>query len=220
MKPFVFVVLLICAALSAAAAESWPDNYTARVEALALLETLNAELLASDSATATLEKWCAAHRMAAPARIVARRIGGVEKEASAETRAHLQVAPQEPVRYRRVQLACGDHILSEADNWYVPARLPEEARVLLETTDTPFGKAIRSLRPSRKTIAARLRWSPLPEGWEMLGEAAAPASGQQLQPPHELLEHRAIVYIGEGAPVSEVDETYTAEMLNFERERR
>ena len=37
-----------------AAAAEWPDTFTSRVEALALLQTLNAEILASRSATLTL----------------------------------------------------------------------------------------------------------------------------------------------------------------------
>jgi hypothetical protein len=35
----------------------------------------------------------------------------------------LGVDPDEPVRFRRVPLKCGDHVLSEAENWYVPSRL-------------------------------------------------------------------------------------------------
>ncbi|PPD19151.1 MAG: hypothetical protein CTY30_05310, partial [Methylocystis sp.] len=39
--------------------EPWRDGFVPRIEALALMQTLNASLLASRSATATLEKWCA-----------------------------------------------------------------------------------------------------------------------------------------------------------------
>ena len=49
----------------------WQESFTARLEALALLQTLNAELLSHNSATLTLDRWCAAHRLASPARIVA-----------------------------------------------------------------------------------------------------------------------------------------------------
>jgi hypothetical protein len=38
-----------------------------------------AELLSHDSATLTLDRWCAAHRMASPARIVAERVHGAEQ---------------------------------------------------------------------------------------------------------------------------------------------
>ena len=57
---------------STAWATPWPDTFVGRVEALALLETFNAELLTHDSATLTLERWCDVHRLASPARILAR----------------------------------------------------------------------------------------------------------------------------------------------------
>ena len=42
----------------------WHDTAATRLAALALVESLNAELLASQSATLTLEHWCAAHALA------------------------------------------------------------------------------------------------------------------------------------------------------------
>jgi hypothetical protein len=46
--------------------QNWSGNFVARVEALALLETLNSELLSNNSATLTLEQWCDAHHLASP----------------------------------------------------------------------------------------------------------------------------------------------------------
>jgi len=63
-------VLLMTAIASAAEPAPWPDNFVGRLEALALLESLNADLLAHDSATLTIERWCAEHRLANPARFV------------------------------------------------------------------------------------------------------------------------------------------------------
>src|SRR5580692_11918393 len=86
----ILLVLLLCSALAGAddapAARSWhwPDSFVARVEALALLQTLNAELLSHDSATQTLEHWCDLHRLASPARIVAARVVGADKAPSPE----------------------------------------------------------------------------------------------------------------------------------------
>jgi len=54
----------------------WPDTYVARLEALALIQTLNADILASRSATASLETWCRDHRLAAEPRIVAQVMPG------------------------------------------------------------------------------------------------------------------------------------------------
>ena len=203
---------------SFAAAEPTPetaDSLLSRVETLALIETLNAELLAARSATSTLEKWCADHHMAEAPKIVAKRVVAVEKTASAETRQRLSVSDGETVNYRHVQLVCGAHVLSEADNWYVPGRLTQEMNRQLEETETPFGKVVTALHPFRRTFEAKLLWSPLPAGWEMGArpkeEAGAPV------PPHALIEHRALLYGEDQRPFSEVDETYTSGVLEFER---
>ncbi|MBI1981849.1 MAG: hypothetical protein HYS63_09955 [Methylocystis sp.] len=209
---------LIATALASqpATAEPWRDGFVARIEALALIQTLNASLLASRSATATLEKWCADHKMSAAPKIVARRIAGIEKQPSEETRRRLDVGAKESVKYRRVQLACGEHVLSEADNWYVPGRLSDDMNRALETTETPFGKAIAPLQPFRRTFEMKMRWSPLPEGWEVSATAALPEKESgALSIPHDLFEHTAVVYARDQRPVSEVQETYTREILDF-----
>jgi hypothetical protein len=204
----------LLAAASALAAEPapWPDSFVVRLEALALIESLNADLLSHDSATLTLERWCADHWLADPARIVAERVHDVVKPATEEVRASLDVKPDEPLGYRRVRLKCGDRVLSEADNWYVPARLTAEMNQVLETTDIPFGKAVAALHFRRHTLSADLLWRPLPKGWEM--GAAAEDTGA-LAIPDRVLEHRAVLSTPDGEPFSEVVETYTGEVLAF-----
>ena len=66
-------LILVARAADAAGSGSppWQDRFTVRLEALALLQTLNADLLSHDSATLTLDRWCTAHRMASPAPFVA-----------------------------------------------------------------------------------------------------------------------------------------------------
>jgi hypothetical protein len=212
--------LLLCqmGALAADSAPSrapiWPDSFVARVEALALLQTLNADLLSHDSATLTLERWCGVHRLASPPRIVADRVTGADKPATPEQRRDLHVTQDDSVRYRRVRLRCGTVVLSEADNWYVPARLTPEMNALLETTDMPFGKVVQSLHFQRHTVSAALLWQPLPENWEM--NPAAPADrAASLQLPSDLIQHRAILALPDGTPFSEVVETYTENLLAF-----
>ena len=206
--------LMAMASASAAGPAPWPASFVGRLEALALIESLNADLLAHDSATLTLERWCADHRLADPALIVAERVHDADKPATAEVRAALDVKPDEPLGYRRVRLKCGDRVLSEADNWYVPARLTAEMNHVLETTDTPFGKAVADLHFRRHTLSADLLWRPLPKGWEMGAEAAAEQSGA-LPIPEHVLEHRAVLSAPDGEPFSEVVETYTGEVLAF-----
>src|ERR1700691_5264495 len=207
---------LLPALASALGAEPapWPDSFVGRLEALALLETLNADLLSHDSATLTIERWCADHRLADPARIVAGRGNDVVKQAGAEVRAALEVKSDEPLGYRRVRLKCGDHVLSEADNWYVPARLTPEMNHVLETTDTPFGKAVAALHFRRHTLSADLLWRALPKGWEV-GEDSDPKETGALLIPKHVLEHRAGLATPDGEPFSEVVETYTGAVLTL-----
>lgn len=207
------LVLLGAAPALADGPPPWPASFAGRLEALALIESLNADLLSHDSATLTLERWCADHRLADPPRIVAERVRDTVKPASADVRAALGVKPDEPLGYRRVRLKCGDHVLSDADNWYVPSRLTPGMNRVLDTSDTPFGKAVAALHFRRHTLSADLLWRPLPKGWET-GAAASGEAGALAIPDH-VLEHRAVLSTPEGEPISEVVETYTGEVLAF-----
>ncbi|QUD89081.1 hypothetical protein [Phenylobacterium montanum] len=182
------------------------------------MERLNGALLASHSATRTLEAWCADHHMADPARVVAQRVPGPDKPISAEQRARLQIGPDEPVRYRHVQLSCGGHVLSDADNWYVPSRLTPDMNRLLDTTDIPFGRVVQPLRPQRQTLSAERLWSPLANGWETRpAEAEGSSAGRFLRPSPFLFRHQAILFDERHRPFAEVTERYTAEVLDFSR---
>src|SRR5262249_27099548 len=123
----------------------WPDTYVARLQALALFQTFNAELLASRSSTLTLEGGGRDQRLATEPRIVAEVVRGVSKIPSADQKQRLQVSSEDDVKYRRVRLRCGSRVLLEADNWYVPGRLTAEMNRLLNSTDTPFGRAVQAL---------------------------------------------------------------------------
>ena len=208
--------LLALASLTAAAAAapSWPDDGTARLEALELIETLNADLLGHDSATLTLERWCTAHRLAPSPTVTAARVPEAETPADDAVRRDLGVGAATPVRHRHVRLSCGGHVLSEADNYYVPARLTPEMNRLLDTTDTAFGRVVGALKFQRRTLSAELLWRPLPEGWEGTATLPSAAPGTLAIPP-ELLRHRAILVLPDGTPFSALVETYTGEVLAF-----
>ncbi len=195
---------------------AWPDDLITRLGALALIQTLNAELLASRSATLTLDKWCADHRLAeaGKTKIVARLISGESKPATAEQRQRLEIGPDEALKYRRVQLLCGDQVFSEADNWYVPGRLTAEMNRTLETTDIPFGRAVQELKPYRQTFAATVLWWPMEPGWETKPLPGA-AQGGTMAMPDALFEHRAILYSNDRRPFSEVHEVYQRQLLAF-----
>jgi len=199
-------------------AAEWPNTFVSRIEALALMQTLSAEILASRSATSILEKWCVSHRLAGTAepKIVARLIREEDKPPTLEQRQRLEVAFGEEIKFRRVQLLCGDRVFSEADNWYVPGRLTAEMNQLIETTTTPFGKAVQDLKPYRLTFEATVLWWPVPEGWETRPMVAEPRDAATSLPiPDSLFAHRAILYTKDGKPFSEVHEVYRRALLDF-----
>jgi chorismate-pyruvate lyase len=200
-------------ALCGCAATQARDDYVAHLEALALLQTLNADLLSHDSATLILEHWCGEHHLADPPRIVARRLRDASKPIPDELRNRLAVDAREPIAYRHVQLACGEHVFSEADNWYVPSRLTPEMNRQLDTTDEPFGRVVKPLGFRRNSLSAELLWQPLPRGWEMQRSRESAA----LQIPQEVLRHQAILYTSSQMPFSAVVETYTRQLFAFER---
>jgi hypothetical protein len=204
----------VSAAPPGAKSVAWHDSFTTRLEALALLQSLNADLLSHDSATLTLDRWCASHHLADPPMITAERVHDVDKPATAAQRELLHVSPTEPLGYRRVRLHCGPHVLSEADNWYVPSRLTADMNEALEHSDIAFGRAIQALQFQRRTLSTSLLWTPLPVGWEM---APAPASGHfgALDIPPYVLQHTALLSLPDGTPISALTETYTAEVLAF-----
>jgi chorismate-pyruvate lyase len=203
-----------------AAAPAWPwrDTPLARLEALALIQTLNSQILASSSATRSLQDWCRAHALADPPQIVARPLPASDVPAGAEIRRNLQVGRAELVRNRRVELRCGERVLAIADNWYVPARLTPAMNRTLDTTQQPFGMVVQPLSPHRQTLAVTLLWSPLPEGWERAPPRGGSTAGsaQQLAIPAALFEHYALVYAGNRQPLAEVHEVYQHDILAFE----
>ena len=205
---------LVFALSSEADAAPLPDTFLARVESLASMETLNAEILASRSATATLETWCATQGLGGA--IKAERVAGVEKPLRPEQRQHLAIGPDEPVKYRRVRLTCGSHVMSEADNWYVPSRLTAEMNRLLETTDTPYGKVVAPLAPTRRTFGVEVLWQVLPRDWATHPPPPDQAD-ETLDIPLILFEHHAIVVDASNRPLAEVEEHYTRDILPFRR---
>ncbi len=209
------VLALLITPAAAADSPNWTKTKLGRIEAFALLESLEIELLSHDSATLTLDDWCSRHHIeATDSKIIAERVAGVDKPASAEQRRLLGVGEEEPIRYRRVRLRCGAHILSEADNWYVPSRLTPAMNTALDTTDTAFGRVVQPLHFRRQTLSARLLWAPSPDGWDTDPPPTGGMSSGRKVPDH-VIENRASLVLGDGTPFSEVIESYTSEVLDF-----
>jgi len=160
------------------------------------LRALDADLLGSDSATLVLDRWCDRLHLADPAKVVADRVTGADKPAPAEVRAALKADAQTAIAYRRVRLRCGSSILSEADNWYVPARLKPEMNRTLETSDAAFGRVVAPLGFHRRTLAhIRLRTS------------------HPIRRDSPVLQHRGVLVLADGIPISFVVETYQGALL-------
>lgn len=165
------------------------------------VSALNNELLSHDSATAVLGQWCATRHLADPPTIKALRDRALTIPADRRVRARLHATIDQTVNYRHVRLACGDHVLSEADNWYLPDRLTPEMNRLLEQTDTPFGAVVRPLDFHRHTLRVT----------QLLRRGDADPV------PHAVLRHEAVLTDGAGRPFSYVVETYTSEVLSVSR---
>lgn len=158
------------------------------------LAAFEATLAAQDSATAALGQWCTARGIATPATIRAMPVVGAGRAATADVRARLGVAEDEPLAFRHVRLTCGDVVLSDAQNWYVPARLTAAMNQRLQTTDTPFGTVVAPLGFRRERGPARR------------GAAAG-------CPADTILSHSAVLRLPDGRAISAVVECYTPENL-------
>ncbi len=183
--------------MTAPAAPTTQDGLTS-AEAARLIEALSARLLGADSATAVLEAWCAERRLAAEPFLAARRVEGPDLVPSPAQLGRLALPTADRVRYRRVRLGCGGHILSEAENWYVPERLTPEMNRLLETTEAPFGRVVHALAPTRRNLRLRRLWGEVDR---------CPGPADRVFAIEAVLSDRA------GRPICEVGETYTGAIL-------
>lgn len=147
-------------------------------------------LAEQDSATAALEQWCAAKGIAKPAQIKAFQVVGEKYSVPQEVRDLLDAGPIEPIGHRHVWLACGDTVMSDAHNWFIPARLTPGMNETLSTTNEPFGRVVSPLNFTRERLDSQR------------GKAAFCPDGT-------ILSHRARLNLPDGSPISLVVECYT-----------
>lgn len=165
------------------------------IQPAAPVEGLERMLASHDSATAALEQWCQQQGLANPARVVAQQMPGQLVGEPADLRALLDVNAGEVLGSRHVHLTCGGRLLSQAQNWYVPARLTAEMNAALASTATPFGKVAAPLGFRRELIETR--------------RGAGPDC-----PAGTVLFQRAILRLPDGRPLAHVLECYAASALD------
>ncbi len=165
--------------------------YPATDPAIAAFE---ANLASHASATAALQQWCDKRAIAPGAVIRVEFVSGEDEAPPADIRTILSVGSDEPLGYRHVRLICGDKVLSDAHNWFVPARLTAEMNRQLAETQVPFGRIAASLGFTREPLSAARR-----------GDPGCPADA--------ISTHRARLILPDGQPLAYVVECYTAENL-------
>lgn len=142
-----------------------------------------------DSATEALRLWCGEQGLAASPAIRAEQVPG-RQAAPRGLAKQLALGDAEPVGYRHVRLSCAGTVLSEAHNWYVPARLTAAMNRALAETDTPFGKVAAPLRFTRQPLKTQVG----------RGEGC---------PAKAVSTHRARLVLPDGRPLALVVECYT-----------
>jgi hypothetical protein len=194
---------------------SWPTDVMARLEATAILQGLNVELLTSDSEKQTLERWCVSHRLASNPQITIERLLDVEELPTEAQRMTLATSGKQPVRHRKVRVLCGSAVLLEADGWYLPSRVLPQVSALIEGTELPLQTAVQIMHFRRRILSAALLWPQLPELWE-IGSEEDVTKPQTVRPlPARVLTHHVLVTLPDGTPFGEVQENYTGGVLAF-----
>ncbi|MFM5893463.1 MAG: chorismate--pyruvate lyase family protein [Novosphingobium sp.] len=155
-----------------------------------LAAAFEANLASHASATQALQQWCDARGIAPGATIRVEYVRHADMTPPADLRQVLSAGPGEPLSYRHVRLVCGDKILSDAHNWFVPARLTLEMNRQLAETQIPFGRIAASLNFTREPLSAARH-----------GDPGCPADA--------ISTHRARLALPDGRPLAYVVECYT-----------
>ena len=141
------VAKLLFAVLLAALMNGCSDPEGIFVPDSAAVRAFRARLDSHPSATAVLQSRC-------PSPIRVLRLS-VDRPVTEDILSLLQVTETHQVNTRRVRLLCGETVLSDAWNWYVPERLSPAMNTLLEQTDTPFGRVVQQTAFRRERLETR-----------------------------------------------------------------
>ena len=166
-----------------------------------------------DTATAALNTWCAERLHPHDSRITASVL--VDESVPVDTyEGILAIQAGELLRYRRVVLKWGHTAVSEAENWYLPERLPPLMRWQMRHGNQPFGQIIHPLQP-RRTIIQRYSNDDLELSTSRNEEwINAPKTPPEFSPLQDFALHiRAIMTTGTGMIIAELREHYRKSLL-------
>lgn len=162
-------------------------------------DRFRAYILAADSVTLAMSEWCRERGIGElPLRSLVHRRAGLE---SVPPEFPIRLDRGEAVWFRQITLMAGRVPLLDADNWFLPYRMPAGAVAQLLETDTPFGTALQPGDQTRVSTAVLV-----PEGAAALAAATTPCSDVPL------LTLRGIVSLS-GKPVSYVEERFRPDAL-------
>jgi hypothetical protein len=126
----------------------------------------------------------------------------------------LWLAAGETLQYRRVRLAWGDLVVSEAENFYVPQRLPEDMRAALHDGTQPFGAVVAELSPQRTTLTM-LTNDDLALGGSVAARCRAQLAASGFAPAEAYALHLTAVMSAGGVELAELREHYPRELLEM-----
>ena len=179
-----------------------------------VIEELANHITTHQTATGALNEWCTT-RIGPNATGIIVRVLADEEANHTSYSGPLVILKGERLRYRIVQLIWGEITVSEAENWYLPDRLPLAMQTKLLTGNTPFGDVVRSLSPQRTTVAVYSRDDLA------LGGAEAKQCMDRLTQIKNfssiesfVLHIRAIMTAGDCGGISDVFEHYRQELID------
>ncbi|HEY0331916.1 MAG TPA: hypothetical protein VGC77_22805 [Rhodopseudomonas sp.] len=167
-----------------------------------------------DTATAAIAAWCRRNRPASAADVSVTVL--LDREADPQDYdGPLQVSAGEPLRCRRVLLKWGEQVVSEAENWYFPRRLPVAMQAALTHGNQPFGVVVSALLPRRTTIAMHTGDDIQRGGKAIEGCLAELEKAAVFSPPGAFVLHVTAVMEASGVVLAELREHYRRELMAF-----
>jgi len=164
------------------------------------MHKISEAILRANSATEELERWCRNSGIGDGTIVALCERGARPRRLDDESLEALYPhCVQRDIRFRKVRLATEGIVVDDAVVWYFADKLTSDICRALETTQIPFGRAIKRLEPTRRTFLVR-RKTP-----EQLFDADG-----SVDPASTAFEHRAVIYRADGAPVAVVHERFRA----------